>query len=442
MPLLEIDDLSICFKGINADYEAVKSASFDINEGEILALVGESGSGKSVSALSIMQLLQYPIAYHPSGSIKFNGDELVGADEEKMQKIRGNKISMIFQEPMTSLNPLHTIEKQLSEILIIHKNYKKKNLKKRCIELLKLVGLDQLIDRLHTYPHELSGGQRQRIMIAMALACEPDLLIADEPTTALDVTIQEQILNLIKDLQKKLKMSVLLITHDLTIVKRISNRVCVMHEGRVVEVGKTKDIFSKPKHKYTKYLLSCEPKGSAKKIAKTAATILNVEDLHVKFPIKRNFFGKPVAYIHAVNNISLELKKGETLGIVGESGSGKSTLAAAILRLVKNSSTINFMGCDINKLNNSNMRKLRKDMQMVFQDPYASLNPRMSVSQIIKEGLAAHKIGLSEVVKDKIVKDCLEEVGISSEKSDCYPHEFSGWPKTKNCNSKSYSIKS
>lgn len=426
VPLLSISNLSVCFKGGDADFTAVKNLSIELQKGELLAIVGQSGSGKSVTALSIMQLLPYPTAYHPSGIIKFDGVDLMGLPEKKLQNIRGNRISMIFQEPMTSLNPLHTIEKQISEVLYLHKKIARSDVKKRCSELMELVELDSLKDRLNIYPHELSGGQRQRVMIAMALACEPDLLVADEPTTALDVTVQAQILKLLKDLQKKMGMAILMITHDLTIVKKISDRVAIMHQGQLVEIGETKAIFSNPTHEYTKHLLSSEPTGKATPIAKNAKTILKTEKLNVSFPIKRNFFGKATSFVYAVKNSSIELKQGETLGIVGESGSGKSTLAMAVLRLVSSKGTINFDGKRIDTINKKNMRPLRKELQIVFQDPFASLNPRMSVSQIIEEGLKAHKIGETEQARDVIIYKTLEDVGLDSDMRNRYPHEFSG----------------
>lgn len=423
--LLEIEDLSISFKTSDKEIKAVENISFNIKKGQITALVGESGSGKSVTALSILKLLPYPQAFHPYGSIKFNGKEILKLDDKNIREIRGNKISMIFQEPMTSLNPLHTIEKQISEVLLVHKGLSKKQAKEKCIELLSMVGLENLTARLEAYPYELSGGQRQRVMIAMALANEPDLLIADEPTTALDVTIQQQILHLIKELQKKSKMAVLLITHDLNIVRHMADHVCVMKNGKLVEQGKTTDIFNNPQDKYTKLLISSEPKGSAIATDKKSPIILQTDNLNVAFQIKKNFFGKPIKFLNAVNNASISLKKGETLGIVGESGSGKSTLAMAILRLLNSTGKITLNNQRIDLFTSEDMRPLRQKIQIVFQDPFASLNPRMNIFQIITEGLKAHKIGSKEE-QLKIATEALADVGLSSDMLERYPHEFSG----------------
>lgn len=426
MPLLHVTDLSVSFNAQGKEVPAVKKVSFEVDAGELLAIVGESGSGKSVTALSLLQLLPYPVASHPSGSVVFDGQELMGQPEKKLRAIRGNDISMIFQEPMTSLNPLHTIEKQICEVLLLHKQMNATQARKRCVELLDLVGLQGLVERLHTYPHELSGGQRQRVMIAMALACEPKLLIADEPTTALDVTVQAQILNLLKSLQKKLGMAVILITHDLTIVKKVSDRVCVMRYGEIVEQGRTKELFKTPEHEYTKHLLSSQPKGKAKALPKKAEVLLQTGKINVSFPIARNFFGKPIRFVHAVQGVQLQLRQGETLGIVGESGSGKSTLANAILRLVASEGVISFEGRRIDSLNGVSMRPLRKEMQIVFQDPFASLNPRMSVQQIIEEGLKAHGVGASVQEREDRVIRTLEDVGLDAAMRLRYPHEFSG----------------
>lgn len=424
--LLEVKNLSVSFRNSKGDIEAVKDVSFNIKKGELVAVVGESGSGKSVTALSIMQLLPYPLAYHPHGEIIFDGTDVMKLSEKQLQNIRGRRISMIFQEPMTSLNPLHTIEKQLTESILLHKNMSRKQAHKRCMELMELVELSSLKDRMDSYPHKLSGGQRQRVMIAMALACEPELLIADEPTTALDVTVQAQILKLLKDLQKKLGMAILLITHDLTIVKKISDRVCVMHQGKMVEEGKTSSIFKNPEHEYTKHLLSSEPKGKAIKIAQKSPVILETDNLKVSFPIRRNFFGRPISFVHAVKDACISLKQGETLGIVGESGSGKSTLAFAILRLLQSKGAITFNGQRIDRLAGDSIRPLRQEMQIVFQDPFASLNPRMSVFQIIEEGLKAHGIGESSHARDVLVYKAMEEVGLDPDMRNRYPHEFSG----------------
>jgi microcin C transport system ATP-binding protein len=423
--LLKVENLSVSFKGKKADNPVVRDVSFQLKRGELMAIVGESGSGKSVTALSILQLLPYA-AVHSSGKIWFNDQDIMALPEKKLWGIRGAKISMIFQEPMTSLNPLHTIGKQISEVLFLHKKMSAEQAKKRCLELLNLVELDSLKGRLNCYPHELSGGQRQRVMIAMALACEPELLIADEPTTALDVTVQAQILKLLKSLQEKMGMAILLITHDLTIVKRVSDNVCVMHNGEMVECGKTVDIFAKPQHQYTKHLLASEPKGVAKPIDDNAPLIASTHNLKVSFPVARNFFGKATEFLHAVKNVSIELKAGETLGIVGESGSGKSTLAMAILRLVESEGVINFDQKRIDTLSGASLRPLRKEIQVVFQDPFASLNPRMSVFEIIEEGLKAHNIGKSKAEREEIICKTMREVGLDAQMRSRYPHEFSG----------------
>jgi microcin C transport system ATP-binding protein len=420
--LLKVENLSVSF----GNTPAVRGVSFEIKKGELLAIVGESGSGKSVTALSLLQLLPYPMAHHPSGSIKFDGQELVGLAARKMRAIRGARIAMIFQEPMTSLNPLHTIEKQISEVLFLHKSMSKAEAHKRCLELMDLVELGGLKSRLGTYPHELSGGQRQRVMIVMALACEPELLIADEPTTALDVTVQAHILELLKKLQEKMGMAILLITHDLTIVKRVADHVCVMHKGQVVESGKTADVFASPQDNYTRHLLASEPKGKAKPIAKNAPVIIRTDMLKVSFPLTRSFFGKPLTFVHAVKDASIELKSGETLGIVGESGSGKSTLAFAILRLIASEGVINFEGQRIDTISGNSLRPLRKEMQIVFQDPFASLNPRMSLFQIVEEGLKAHNIGKTKQEREDIVCQTMRDVGLDPAMRERYPHEFSG----------------
>jgi len=426
MPLLKVENLSVSFRNGLSDVSAVKGISFEIKKGELVSIVGESGSGKSVTALSILKLLPYPSAYHPSGSIAFDGKEIMSLSQKKLRHMRGGKISMIFQEPMTSLNPLHTIEKQITESLLLHKRMSKEKARKRCLEFLDLVEMGGLKNRLGTYPHELSGGQRQRVMIAMALACEPDLLIADEPTTALDVTVQAQILKLLKDLQKKLGMAILLITHDLTIVRKVSDRVCVMHKGEIVENEKASTIFSNPKHEYTKKLLSSEPKGKVKAIPAKAEMLVSVNNLKVSFPITKDFFGRPKAFVHAVKDTSIEVRRGETLGIVGESGSGKTTLAMAILRLISSEGVINFEGKRIDTVRGAGLRPFRKEMQVVFQDPFASLNPRMSIFQIIEEGLKAHGMGATSDARDVIVYKTLEEVGLDPDMRSRYPHEFSG----------------
>ncbi|MBO6580312.1 MAG: ABC transporter ATP-binding protein [Thalassospira sp.] len=422
-PLLAIRDLSVKF----ADVTAVKDVSFTLDRGETMALVGESGSGKSVTALSILQLLPYPRASHPSGSIIFDGQEMVGAKERTLRAIRGNRISMIFQEPMTSLNPLHNIEKQVGEVLFLHKGLRGAKARARILELLELVGIPDPASRLKALPHELSGGQRQRVMIAMALANEPELLIADEPTTALDVTIQAQILELLKDLQTKLGMALLLITHDLQIVQKMAQTVCVMKDGEIVEAGQARALFDDPKHDYTKKLLSAVPSGEAPALPENATELLETSNIHVQFPIgRKGILGRPDHYLHAVDQISLTLKQGETLGIVGESGSGKTTLAMAILRLLKSTGDIRFAGQDIRDFSGADLRKLRRDMQVVFQDPFGSLSPRMSIAQIVGEGLEIHASDLTQAEREARIAEALDEVDLPQNAMDRYPHEFSG----------------
>lgn len=430
MPLLHVDNLSVAFQNGEAKSETtpapvVKGVSFSLDKGEVLAIVGESGSGKSVSALSILQLLPYPLASHPSGTITFDGQQLMNAGEKALRGIRGNRISMIFQEPMTSLNPLHSIRKQTREVLLTHNIVPPSQVEARIIELLKLVELENLVDRLGAYPHELSGGQRQRIMIAMALAGNPDILIADEPTTALDVTVQAQILKLLKRLQAKFGMSLILITHDLTIVRQVADRVAVMTNGEIVETGKVESVFNHPQHPYTQKLLSSELIEMPPAPLDYSKDIIHAEHIHIKFSMKKGFFGKGQTFVHAVNDVSLTLKEGQTLGIVGESGSGKTTLAMALLRLIKSAGTIVFNGVPIHPLHHKQLRPLRREMQVVFQDPFASLNPRMSIAQIIEEGLKAHNIAKAKDRKALIDKT-LQEVGIDPEMRDRYPHEFSG----------------
>jgi len=422
-PLLTIKDLSVKF----ADVTAVKDVSFTLDRGETMALVGESGSGKSVTALSILQLLPYPRASHPSGSIIFDGQEMVGAKERTLRKIRGNRISMIFQEPMTSLNPLHNIEKQVGEVLFLHKGLRGAKARARILELLELVGIPDPASRLKALPHELSGGQRQRVMIAMALANEPELLIADEPTTALDVTIQAQILELLKDLQSKLGMALLLITHDLQIVQKMAQTVCVMKDGKIVEAGQARALFDAPRHDYTKKLLSAVPSGEAPALPENATELLETSNIHVQFPIgRKGILGRPDHYLNAVDQISLTLKQGETLGIVGESGSGKTTLAMAILRLLKSTGDIRFAGQDIRDFSGADLRKLRRDMQVVFQDPFGSLSPRMSIAQIVGEGLEIHEPTLTQAERAARIAEALDEVDLPQNAMDRYPHEFSG----------------
>jgi microcin C transport system ATP-binding protein len=424
--LLKVENLSVTFGHGTQAVEAVRSASFAIEKGQTLALVGESGSGKSVTALSILQLLPYPNARHPSGSIKLDGEELVGASFRTLQKIRGNRIAMIFQEPMTSLNPLHTIEKQINEVLFIHKNMNEAEARARTLELLKLVALPNAENRLNAYPHELSGGQRQRVMIAMALANNPDLLIADEPTTALDVTIQAQILALLKNLQKRLGMALLLITHDLGIVRKMADQVCVMQKGELVEQAPVETLFTKPKHAYTKMLLSAEPKGDALTVKADAPEIMRVDNLKVHFPVKKGVLRRVVDVIKAVDGVSLSVRKGETVGVVGESGSGKTTLGLGLLRLLSSTGPIIFMGRAIDQLARNQLRPLRREMQIVFQDPYGSLSPRMSIGDIVAEGLDIHKLAPDKAARQRRVIEALNEVGLDPETRDRYPHEFSG----------------
>ncbi len=426
VPLLEVRDLSIGFRGSDGAREVVKKVSFTIAEGETLALVGESGSGKSITALSIMQLLQAPPAYYPSGSIRYAGRELLGAPDAEMQKIRGGDIAMVFQEPMTSLNPLHTVERQISESLILHRGMSREAARARSLDLLEKVGLQNAESRLGAYPHQLSGGQRQRVMIAMSLANEPTLLIADEPTTALDVTIQAQILALLKDLQAEMGMALMLITHDLGVVRKMSERLCVMKDGEIVEAGQTAAVFDAPAHPYTKMLIESEPKGTKEPIARDRPTVLEADGLKVWFPIKAGVFRRTVGHIKAVDGISISVREGETLGIVGESGSGKTTLGMALLRLQSSEGTIAFRAQDISGLGRRAMRPLRREMQVVFQDPFSSLSPRMSVGQIIEEGLLIHGFGGDAAERAALVEGVLQEVGLDPEARHRFPHEFSG----------------
>jgi microcin C transport system ATP-binding protein len=425
-PLLSVEDLSVAFRQGGRETLAVDRVSFGIAKGETLAIVGESGSGKSVSALSILKLLNYPAAYHPSGRVLFNGQDLIAADEDAMRKVRGNDITMVFQEPMTSLNPLHTIQRQIGEILELHKGLRGQAARTRTLELLALVGIRDAASRLDAYPHQLSGGQRQRVMIAMALANEPDLLIADEPTTALDVTVQAQILALLKELQGRLGMAMLFITHDLGIVRRIADRVCVMLKGKIVEQGPVAEIFDNPRHDYTKRLLAAEPKGHPAAIATDAATLLEAGPMKIWFPIKTGFLRRTTGHVKAVDGIAIKVREGETLGVVGESGSGKTTLGLAILRLISSEGPIAFLGDRIDGLSSSAVRPKRKDLQVVFQDPYGSLSPRMSVAEIVAEGLTVQQSRLSYRERREIVARALDDVGLDPAAMDRYPHEFSG----------------
>ncbi|MEE9281663.1 MAG: ABC transporter ATP-binding protein [Myxococcota bacterium] len=426
MSLLRVEDLSVAFRVGGEDVLAVDRASFEIGAGETVALVGESGSGKTVSALSVLQLLPYPAASHPSGSIRFGETELLGASERTLRGVRGNRISMVFQEPMTSLNPLHTIEKQIGEILSVHRGIRGEKARRRTVELLGRVGLPDAAARLGDYPHQLSGGQRQRVMIAMALANEPDLLIADEPTTALDVTIQAQILALLKDLQAQLGMAMLLITHDLGIVRHMADRIYVMTGGQIVESAPTRQIFSAPRHAYTRHLLASEPGGRPPRAPSSAPEVLSAKDLRVWFPIRRGVLRRTVGHIKAVDGVSLRIREGHTVGVVGESGSGKTTLALGVLRLLRSSGEISFAGQMIQGWKSKQLRPLRKGMQIVFQDPYGSLSPRLSVGQIIGEGLRVHGKAQSDAEHRKQISRALEDVGLPPEVQDRYPHEFSG----------------
>jgi microcin C transport system ATP-binding protein len=425
--LVSVEDLSVDFRGGAGNVvHAVKNVSFDIGKAETVALVGESGSGKTVTALSILRLLPYPAASHPSGVIRFKGEDLMALPLDGLRHVRGNQISMIFQEPMTSLNPLHTIEQQIGEVLKIHRGLSNSAAQARVLDLLNKVGIEDPKGRLDSYPHQLSGGQRQRVMIAMALANEPDLLIADEPTTALDVTIQAQILDLLLKLKSEFNMAMLLITHDLGIVRKMADRVCVMTNGEIVERGVTRDIFASPQHPYTKHLLASEPKGTPPAADPKAPTILEAKDLRVWFPIKRGFMRHTVGHIKAVDGIDLEVKEGQTLGVVGESGSGKTTLGLALLRLVSSDGPIIYLGDRIDGYDSKKMRPLRRDMQIVFQDPYGSLSPRLSIAQIIEEGLLIQKPDMDRTERRARVSKALKEVGLDPAAQDRYPHEFSG----------------
>jgi microcin C transport system ATP-binding protein len=425
-PILSVHDLSVSFRRGGRDTLAVDRVSFEIAKGECLALVGESGSGKSVTALSILKLLPYPAARHPTGTITFKGQEFVRMTEREMRRVRGDDITIVFQEPMTSLNPLHTIEKQIGEILLLHRGLTGNAARTRTLEVLTQVGIPDPQTRLKSYPHQLSGGQRQRVMIAMALANEPDLLIADEPTTALDVTVQAQIIALLKDIQKRLGMSLLFITHDLGIVRRIADRVCVMKSGKIVEHGAVERVFNAPEHPYTQALLAAEPKPDPAPPQPDAPVVLETSHLKTWFPIKRGLMRKVVGHIKACDGISVMLRKGETLGVVGESGSGKSTLGLSILRLISSEGPITFMGNELQGLRFKEMRPFRRDMQIVFQDPYGSLSPRMSVAEIIKEGLRVHHPDMTERQRDERVIQALNDVGLDPDMRFRFPHEFSG----------------
>lgn len=425
-PILDVQDLSVAFRQGGREHLAVDHISFQIRHGECVALVGESGSGKSVSALSILKLLPYPSAHHPSGAIRFKGRDLLTMSENELRGIRGDDISVIFQEPMTSLNPLHTIEQQIGETLMLHKGIRGEKARARIIELLTQVGIPEPQTRLGSYPHQLSGGQRQRVMIAMALANEPDLLIADEPTTALDVTVQAQILELLAGIRKRFGMSLLFITHDLGIVRRIADVVCVMNKGKIVEHGAVEQVFTSPQHPYTKALLKAEPKPDPAPPQPQEPVVMAAEDLKVWFPVKRGLLRKTVGHIKAVDGVSVAVRKGETLGVVGESGSGKTTLGLALMRLISSEGPVVFLGRNIQGLQFKDMLPIRRDMQIVFQDPFGSLSPRMSVGDIIAEGLTVHQPDLSHDARETRVIAALREVGLDPAMRHRYPHEFSG----------------
>lgn len=424
-PLVDVRDLSVAFGEGDDPPRVVKNVSFHIGKGETVALVGESGSGKTVSAMSILKLLPNS-ASHPTGEIMYDGRDLLKSEETVMRAIRGDKISIIFQEPMTTLNPLHTIEKQVGEIIKLHRGLSDEETRRLVIELLQKVGIRDPEKRLQSYPHQLSGGQRQRVMIAIALANEPDMLIADEPTTALDVTIQAQILELLKTLQSEMGMAMLLITHDLGIVRRMADRVYVMRNGEVVETGNAEDVFTNPQHPYTRHLIEAEPKGAPPETDLTGPVVLETDDLKVWFPVKRGLLQRTVDHIKAVDGLSMKLRAGETLGVVGESGSGKTTLGLALLRLVSSEGPIAYVGQRIDGFSNNEMRPLRKDMQVVFQDPYGSLSPRLTVGQIIEEGLLIQQPEMDDDARRARVGVALSEVGLDAAWQDRYPHEFSG----------------
>ncbi|MBY5739354.1 ABC transporter ATP-binding protein [Rhizobium leguminosarum] len=425
-PLLSVRDLSVAFHQGGETSLAVDHISFDIAKGEVVALVGESGSGKSVSANSILRLLPYPSASHPSGEILFKSKDLLKASERALREVRGNDITMIFQEPMTSLNPLHTIEKQIAEILALHQGLTGQPARERVLELLNQVGIREPEKRLKAYPHELSGGQRQRVMIAMALANRPELLIADEPTTALDVTVQAQILELLRQLKAVHGMSLLFITHDLGIVRKFADRVCVMTKGKIVETGTVAEVFANPKHDYTRHLLASEPRGEPPLADPSKPLVMEGSDIRVWFPIKAGLMRRVVDHVKAVDGIDLSLRAGQTLGVVGESGSGKTTLGLALTRLISSQGRIAFVGKDIAGYSFSEMRPLRNQLQVVFQDPYGSLSPRMSVGDIVAEGLKVHERSLTSEERDQRVCWALEEVGLDPLTRWRYPHEFSG----------------
>ncbi|SDB40353.1 microcin C transport system ATP-binding protein [Agrobacterium fabrum] len=425
-PLLSVRDLSVAFHQGGATSVAVDHVSFDLMQGEVVALVGESGSGKSVTANSILKLLPYPAASHPSGKILFDGKDMLTLPERALRAVRGNDITMIFQEPMTSLNPLHTIERQIGEILELHQAIAGAEARQRTLELLLQVGIREPEKRLKAYPHELSGGQRQRVMIAMALANRPKLLIADEPTTALDVTVQAQILELLGDLKTQHGMSMLFITHDLGIVRKFADRVCVMTKGKIVETGTVEQVFTDPQHAYTRHLLAAEPKGEPPHSDASKPVVMQGDDIKVWFPIKAGLMRRVIDHVKAVDGIDITLRAGQTVGVVGESGSGKTTLGLALSRLIASKGRISFIGQSIDSYSYEMMKPLRNRLQVVFQDPYGSLSPRMSVGEIIAEGLKVHERSLSADERDTRVATALEEVGLDPATRWRYPHEFSG----------------
>ncbi len=429
--LLDIQNLSLTFHTEAGDSQVLDDISFTVDKGETIALVGESGSGKSVTALSVLRLLDKTASVSTSGRIVFNGQDILSRQENDMLHVRGNQIAMIFQEPMTSLNPVYTVGSQLTEPLKLHQNLDNQAAREKAIQLLERCGIPDALQRLSSYPHQLSGGQRQRVMIAMALACRPALLIADEPTTALDVTIQAQILELLKDAQRDLGMAVLLITHDLAMVRKIADHVHIMHDGRIVENGQTEDIFSNPRDPYTIHLLNSVPHGEPEKKTNDAEPLFQITDLRCHFPIKAGFFKRTIGHIKAVDGVDMTIRQGTTYGVVGESGSGKSTLGMCILRLTNCQGKIIYQGKNNVKENlltrtSSSLRPLRKELQVVFQDPFSSLSPRLTVEQIIAEGLRVHKIGSTKKERRQLVEEALLEVGLDLEMANRYPHEFSG----------------
>jgi microcin C transport system ATP-binding protein len=421
--ILDVQGLAVSFRQDGRIIPAVRGVSFTLSKGETVALVGESGSGKSVTALSTVGLLTD--SAQVSGSVTYQGRQMIGASDRDLQKVRGNDISFIFQEPMTSLNPLHSIERQICESLALHQGLRGEAARERAVSLLEKVGIRNAADRLSAYPHQLSGGQRQRVMIAMALANKPELLIADEPTTALDVTIQAQILDLLAELKASEGLSLLFITHDLTIVRRIADRVCVMQGGEIVEMGPTAEVFANPQHPYTQKLIAAEAKGRPAPVAADAPVVVETENLRVWFPIQQGFLRSVAGHVKAVNDASLTVRAGETLGIVGESGSGKTTIALAILRLIASQGRITFLGQNIDALQGRALRDIRRDVQIVFQDPFGSLSPRMTAEEIIAEGLGIHGVEPGRNRRD-MVAEIMTEVGLDPATMVRYPHEFSG----------------